>query len=74
MNPSNPMAFGSASKVDMFIFKLYIFIFPFAPKVRNNPSQNTKLNTNRAFIFDYSGSEVLFLAEITDAETLELKS
>ncbi len=29
--------------------------------------------TNRAFIFDNSGSEVVFLAEITDAESLELK-
>lgn len=29
--------------------------------------------TNRAFIFDNSGSEIVFLAEITDAESLELK-
>ena len=36
MNPSNPMFSGSASKVEIFIFKLYICIFFFAPKVRIN--------------------------------------
>ncbi|MGI8556574.1 MAG: zeta toxin family protein [Pyrinomonadaceae bacterium] len=30
--------------------------------------------TNRAYIFDNSGSELLWLAEITDAENLEIKS
>ena len=30
--------------------------------------------TNRAYIFDNSGSELLWLAEITDAEKLEIKS
>lgn len=30
--------------------------------------------TNRAYIFDNSGSELLWLAEITDAESLEIKS
>ncbi|MDQ3130816.1 MAG: zeta toxin family protein [Acidobacteriota bacterium] len=30
--------------------------------------------TNRAYIFDNSGSELLLLAEITDAEQLEIKS
>lgn len=31
-------------------------------------------HTNRAYIFDNSGSELLWLAEITDAENLEIKS
>ncbi len=30
--------------------------------------------TNRAYIFDNSGSELLFLAEITDADSLEIKT
>ena len=30
--------------------------------------------TNRAYIFDNSGSELLLLAEITDAEKLEIKA
>ena len=30
--------------------------------------------TNRAYIFDNSGSELLFLAEITEAENLEMKT
>jgi len=30
--------------------------------------------TNRAYIFDNSGSELLLLAEITDAEQLEIKT
>jgi hypothetical protein len=37
INLTNPVAFGSASKVETFIFRIYNFLNSFAPKVRMNP-------------------------------------